>query len=130
MARGPAPGWKARKQPVTDDYLLASVNQAGGPGKHHPETGHYSELIIRGFATREEALEYKRSLHRCAVFMHRNGILSVSVHTKLERDRKNGGWLVRFKAIDKVFSRKYVLDHYGPDRSQWPYDVHRRGGAS
>lgn len=128
MGRGPAPGWKARKEPITDHYLLASVNQAGGPGQHHPTTGAYSELVIKGLASREEATEWKRSLHRCAVYLHRNGIASIGVSTKIER--AGNGYLIRFTVYNKTHSQNYVLETYGRDRSEWPYDVRRRGGAS
>jgi hypothetical protein len=127
MARGPAPGWKARKEPVLDDHIFKSVELAGGLGKHHPETGHYQELLIRGFADRDEAIEWQKALHRCALYLHRTGQASVSMSAKIERDGK--GWRIRFKAVDKTFAKKYMLDRYGPDRSKWPYDPRRRGGA-
>lgn len=128
MARGPAPGWKARKEPVLDDHIFASVTRAGGIGKHHPQTGHYAELIIRGFADRDEAIEWQRALYRCALYLHRTGQAPVSMHAKVERDGKSA-WLIRFKAVDKTIARQHVLDRYGPDRSKWPYDPRRRGGA-
>ena len=127
MPRGPAPEWRKRKQPITDDYLMASVTQAGGLGKHHPETGAYAELIIKGLASREEAAEWKRSLHRCALYLHKNGIADISVTTKIER--AGTGYLLRFTVYSKTHARKYVLDTHGPDRSLWPYDVRRRGGS-
>ena len=46
VPRGPAPGWRARKQPVLDSHILAAVNAAGGVGKHN--AGHYGELVIDG----------------------------------------------------------------------------------
>jgi hypothetical protein len=126
MPRGPAPAWRARKPPVTDDYLLASVNQAGGLGKHDATTGHYSELVIKGLSTKEEAAEWKRSLHRCAYYLFKNGLADISVKTAIERDGKQ--YAVRFSAINKAHTYAHVIARYGEDRSQWPYNPRRRGG--
>jgi len=109
---------------VVDDWIMASVTQAGGLGKHHPETGHYAELIIRGLADREEADEYQRALYRCAHHMNRHGIAPVSMSAKVERTAD--GYQVRFKAIDKTMARAHVLARYGTDRSRWPYDPRSR----
>lgn len=127
MPRGPAPAWRARKQPVLDDWIMASVNQAGGLGKHHPETGHYGELVIRDLADREEAGEWKAALYRCALYMCRNGIADVGMHAEIERD--GDGWLIRYKAVDKTHARAHVMAKYGKDRTKWPYDPRRRGAA-
>lgn len=124
MPRGPAPQWRARKQPVLDDYVLASVTQAGGPGKHHPETGHYAMLIIRGLADREEAGEWKRALFRCAHYLHRNGIADVSMSADIKRS--GSGYLIEFRAVDKTIARQHVMAKYGTDRSKWPYDPRGR----
>lgn len=125
MPRGPAPAWRARKEPISDHYLLASVTQAGGLGKHD-QRGAYAELVIKGLANREEAAEWKRSLHRCAVFMHRNRIADISVSTKIERAGK--GYLIRFTVWNKTHSRAYMLAQYGSDPDKWPYNPRRRGG--
>lgn len=124
MPRGPAPAWRQRKQPVLDAYVLASVDQAGGLGKHHPETGHYAELIIDGFKDRDEAQEYSRALYRSAHYMNRTGVASVSMSAKIERD--GGGYRIRFKAIDKTIARAHVMAKYGSDRTKWPYDPRRK----
>jgi hypothetical protein len=100
MPRGPAPGWRARKSPVLDEYVLASVAQSGGLGKHHPETGHYSELVIRGLKDREEAGEWSRALFRCAHYLNRTGQAAVSMSAKIQRD--GTGYRIVFKAIDKM----------------------------
>src|SRR5487761_503395 len=120
MPRGPAPGWAVRKQPVLDDYIMASVAQSGGLGKHHPQTGHYGELVIRGLATRDEALEYKRALYRCSHYLSRHGVAPLSMNAKIEST--GDGFQVRFSAVDKTLARQHVLARYGPDRSKWPYD--------
>lgn len=125
MPRGPAPAWRARKPPVTDAYILASVDRAGGIGRHHPETGHYATLVIKGLASREEAEEWKRSLYRCAHYLSRAGIADVSISASIRRD--GSAYLVEFKAINKTLARKHVMEKYGPDRSRWPYDPRRKG---
>jgi hypothetical protein len=125
LPRGPAPSWTTRKEPVTDDYVLASVERAGGLG-HHDEAGHYAELVIRGLSSKDEAAEWKNSLYRCAHYLSRKGIAPVSVSmAKIERD--GTGFLIRFRAGDKTYARQRVLDKYGPDRSKWPYDPRRQG---
>ena len=125
MPRGPDRQWRRRLEPVVDDWILASVAQAGGLGRHHPETGHYAELVIKGLATRDEAGEWSRALYRCAHFLNRTGQAPVSMSAKIERD--GAGYRIRFKAVDKTLARKHVMDKYGPDRSKWPYDPRRKG---
>ena len=124
MPRGPSPGWRARKAPVLDHWLMAVVDQAGGIGQH--ANGCYGTLLIDGFADKDEALEYQRALYRCAAYMHRNGVAPVSVHVDTERD--SGKWLIRFTVYDKTYGRKHIMDKHGPDRSKWPYDVRRANG--
>jgi len=124
MPRSPVPEWRRRKEPIVDDWVLASVQQAGGPGKHHPETGHYATLLITGLADRAEAEEYVRALNRCALYLHRAKIADVGMSAKVEQGP--AGYVVRFKAIDKTLARQHVLQRYGPDRSKWPYDPRRR----
>ena len=124
MPRSPAPEWRKRKEPICDDYVRASVEQAGGVGRHHPETGHYAELVITGLTTRDEAAEYVRGLNRAALWLHRNRGLEVGMSAKAERTAT--GFQVRFKAIDKTLARQHVLRKYGSDRSKWPYDPRRR----
>jgi hypothetical protein len=128
MPRGPAPGWRARKPPVVDDYVLASVNEAGGPGQHHPETGHYAELVIRGLADRDEADEWRRALYRCAHYLCRTGIADVSMSADKPKRTAKGTYNITFRAIDKTRARAHVMAKYGPDRNKWPYDPRRRGG--
>lgn len=124
MPRGPAPAWRARKPPVLDDYVLASVTQAGGLGRHHPETGHYAELVIRGLS-KEDAAEYRRALYRCAHYLSRNGLAPVGMSAGPPQ-RDGSQWKITFRAVDKTLARKHVLERYGPDRSKWPYDPRRR----
>lgn len=120
MPRGPAPQWRARKPPVVDDHILASVNQAGGLGQHHPITGHYGTLYIRQLADREEAAEWRRALFRCAHYLARNGVADVSMSASIKR--AGSGYEIEFKAVDKTIARAHVMAKYGTDRSKWPYD--------
>jgi len=108
-----------------DDWVMASITHAGGLGKHHPETGHYGELVITDISDRDQAAEYVRALNRAALFLCRKQIADVGMSAKVEK--AGAGFQIRFKAIDKTLARKHVLDRYGPDRSKWPYDPRRRG---
>lgn len=127
MPRGPAPAWRARKEPVLDAHVLASVEQAGGLGKHHPETGHYATLWIRGLTSREEAQEWSRALYRSAHYLNRTGQAPLSMSAKIHRNGES--YSIEFRAVDKTMARAHVLARYGPDRSRWPYDPRRRGSA-
>jgi len=92
---------------------MAQVN-----GVHHPETGHYAELVYAGCDTRERATEIKRALFRSGKHV------GVSVSARVI---KNGTvYDVHFKAIDKTMAKQYVLKHYGSDRSKWPYSPFKR----
>jgi hypothetical protein len=127
MPRGAAPEWRRRKPPVVDAWILASIQQAGGLGKHHPETGHYATLKITGLKDREEAGEWSRALYRCAHFLNRTGQAAVSMSATIKR--VSGGYEIEFRAVDKTMARKHVLEKYGADRSKWPYDPRRRGSS-
>jgi hypothetical protein len=124
MPRGPAPAWRARKPPVRDDYLLASIQ--GAEGRHHPETGQYAQLVIAGCASLDEAKEEIRALHRSANHLSKWKLTKpIGVFTKI---RKNGGaYDVEFTVVDKSYARKFVVDRYGPDPSKWPYLARRKG---
>lgn len=132
MPRGPAPAWRTRKQPVTDDWIMASVSQAGGLGKHHPQTGHYAQLVITELASKEEAIVWQQALYRCAHYLNRTGQAPVGMSARIVKHAKpctKSGcqFHIEFKAIDKTLARAHVLAKYGPDRSKWPYDPRRRG---
>lgn len=130
MPRAAAPPWRQRMEPITDDWILASVQRAGGMGRHHPETGKYAELVITGLDSREQAAEYRRSLHRCALWLLRNRGYDIGMSSDPPARQPDGSWAVAFRATDKTFSRNYVLQRYGSDRSRWPYDPRRRGQAT
>jgi len=127
MPRGPAPSWRVRKEPVVDHYILASVNQAGGLGRHHPQTGHYGTLVINDLADAAEADEYRRALYRCAHYLNRTGTAPLSMSADKPVRGINGRYSITFRAVDKTLARQHVLQRYGADRSRWPYDPRRRG---
>lgn len=129
MPRGPAPEWRRRREPITDDWIMASVTQAGGLGKHHPETGWYATLVINDLADKEEADEYRKSLYRCAHHMSRNNVAPLSMSADRAVRNANGTYSITFRAVDKTLARAHVLARYGNDRSKWPYDPRRRGAA-
>ncbi len=128
VARGPAPAWRQRKEPVSDDYLLAVITQAGGPGQHDADTGLYGTLVIRGLKSRYEAKEWDLSLYRCALWLTRNKGADISVTTKIEHD--GNGYSVRFSVFNKTHGRAHVLAKHGADRTAWPYDPRRRGAKA
>lgn len=127
MARGPAPAWRARKEPVSDDYLLAVINSAGGPGKHDATTGLYGTLVLRGLESRDEAKEWDLSLYRCALWLTRNRNADISVTTKIAHDLN--GYSLTFSVYNKTHGRAHVMNKHGADRTKWPYDPRRRGAA-
>ena len=98
MPRGPAPAWRVRKEPISDNYLLAAIAQAGGPGKHDATTGLYATLVVRGFKDRDEAKAWDLSLYRCALWLTRNRNADISVSTKIEHDAS--GYSVRFSVYN------------------------------
>lgn len=125
MPRGPGAPWRARKQPVADSYILASIEEAGGAGSHDPKTGFYAWIILR-MDPGDDIDEWHRALRRAAVYLHSHGIADIGVHVEKKRDGR--GRYLRYVAINKAHTYAYMVSHYGPDRSKWPYDVHARGG--
>jgi hypothetical protein len=121
MPRGAAPAWRQRKEPVRDDWVLASIQRRPRPG---PD-GHHAELHITGLDTREMAREEIRALHRSARFLTKYSEHNVGVRAHIRKT--SSGYYVQFWAVDKTAAKKYVLDTYGPDRSKWPYDPRRKG---
>lgn len=125
MPRGPAPGWRARKQPVADAHVLASVQQAGG--QFDPKTGFYGRIIMR-FGPGDDPKVWHQALRRSARYLHRNGVADVGIHIEpLKRDAK--GPYLAYVAVNKTHTYQYMLTKYGNDRSKWPYDPRRRGGT-
>jgi hypothetical protein len=111
------PPYRTRKEPIRDPWLNESIARAAG--KHHPKTGHYAELVIGDCASREEAQEEVRALHRAG------RRLGVSVIAGIEKRGKL--YDVRFRAVHKDYGRAHIVAKYGTDRSKWPYDPRRRG---
>ena len=127
MARGPSQPWRQRKEPITDAYIQAAVEQSGGLGKHD-HNGHYGTLVIRGLASRAEAHEYELSLYRCALWLTRNKVMAVSIsQCDVESDGKE--FKLTFRVTDKTHARLHHLDTHGTDRSKWSYDPRRRNAS-
>lgn len=119
MPRGPAPSWGRRQEPILDHLIHASVSQAGGK---HDDKGRYAELVYTGCSTRTRAEEIKRALYRCARY------IGYSMAAWIEANGEE--FDVHFRANDKAFGKKHVIEKYGPDRSKWPYDPRRKGKAA
>jgi hypothetical protein len=117
LARGTAPEWRRRKEPVLDEYVLASINSVPS---YSPDTGHYGKLVYTGCETPERGAEIVQALHRSA--RHLGVSLSATV-----TPADDGTYSVEFTAINKAHARAYVLAKHGKDRSQWPYDPRKRG---
>jgi hypothetical protein len=122
LPRSAAPEWRRRKEPVLDEYIRASIREA--EGKCHPETGHYSTLVIHGIESREEAAEVKRALYRAALWLHRNTDLNCSMSAKPKKNA-DGTYRVEFRAINKDHAYAYMVKQYGEDQTKWPYSTNR-----
>jgi hypothetical protein len=120
--RGPAPEWKRRKLPITDELIQASVNQSNGVC--NTETGHYGLLVYSGLESRDVAIEYKNSLFRCAKY------LGYSIWVDKPKKDASGTYSLEFRAINKAHARRWILAQHGNDRSQWPYDPRRKKDAA
>lgn len=107
MPRGPERQWRRQQTPLTHDHIMASVN-AG-----------FAEMLYTGCETQERAQEIVRSLYRCAKR------LGYSVTAKAEPGA-NGTFDVRFRTFDKTQARAYMIQRYGPDRQNWPYNPRMR----
>lgn len=114
MPRAPAPQWRRYKEPILDYLIKASVDQAKGL---YNESGHYAELVYTGCESAVRAKLIKRHLHNAGKH------LGFSVSATIERHGNE--WHVRFKAIDKTMAKKYMIEHYGADRTKWPYSPWR-----
>lgn len=109
-----------RKEPIVDHLVMASVDGAGGPGKHDDQ-GHYKHLTYFGCETEARAKEIRQALFRCARY------LKVSMSATAHRS-DDGTWQVDFFAVNPDHARAYVVGRYGTDRTKWAYDPleHRR----
>jgi hypothetical protein len=112
MPRAAKPEWKRRKQPILDHLWVASINQAGG---QHDDNGCYQELFYTGIESRQRAAEIKRALYRARKYVAGG----ISGYAYVEKD--GDGYKVRFCAINKTHSYKYMLEKYGSDRTKYPY---------
>ena len=126
---------RVRKEPITDSWILAAVQTGGGLG-NYDEQGHYGTLVINGLANRREAQEYKSSLYRCAHYLARNDLAPVSIsRADIEKSGIFGEYRITFQVSDKAKAREYMVEQFGRDVSNYPYDPrngrdrdHYRGG--
>ena len=113
MPRAPAPNWRRVLAPDLTEHVRESQRQVNHVCN---ELGHYAELIYTGIETRDRAERIKKNLFNAAKR------LGVSMTATIERE--GNGYRVRYKAIDKVAAKAYILEHYGEDPSKWPYSPH------
>jgi hypothetical protein len=115
MARGPAPQWKQRKEPILDHYIMAAVN-----ARPMDETGAYGTLIVNDLTDAEEKEAFS-ALRRAALH------LKYSVSCVKEDDPEHPGKCqVKFTVRDKAMSRAWIVSNFGTDRSAWKYNPRQR----
>lgn len=121
MPRGPSPGWSRRTEPILDDWILKSINHAGG--KYDADTGHYAKLVYAGCATKSRADQIEDALYRCGRYLHRRKIADIGVHAKARKQPESDGtFSVDYVAINKAHTYKYLIDKHGEDKNKWPYN--------
>jgi hypothetical protein len=109
MARVPIHAMKARKPPILDHYVQASID--GG----RDDAGHYKELLYGGVEDAERAREIRRALFRSAKH------LGVSLKCDVE-PAADGTHAVRFHAIDKTVARAHIAHQAEGDPSRLAYN--------
>jgi hypothetical protein len=112
MPRGPAPAWH-QKAPHTVEaapYIAAAFRG-----------GYEVEFTWSGIATHERARTLKNGLFNAAR-LHKP-VVAVSV----EIVQAGRAWQLKFKLHDKRVARAHVVNTYGTDRTQWPYDMRAKG---
>jgi hypothetical protein len=109
-----------RKQPICDEYILAAINHAND---QFNEQGHYSTLVISGFESRDEALDYKRGLYRSLYHVNkvRPKDMAVSMFYTIVK-RTDGKLDLSYTVVNKVHARAFQVNVRGSDRSLWSYD--------
>jgi hypothetical protein len=112
VPRGPAPQWHAKASWTTEAQpYIAAAWQAGYEQEH----------TWAGIPTHERARQLKNGLFNAAR-LHQP---IVAVSCVIE---KNGrAWQIRFTLHDKRVARAHVVNTYGDDRTQWPYDMRAKG---
>lgn len=53
----------------------------------------------------------------------------ISCKADVVKDGK-GGWRTQFRFRDKRDGQRYMIEHYGPDRSKWPYDPYAKRASA
>ena len=107
-----------RKEPICDEFLLASVTAANG--KHDKTNGHYAWRKLK-CDTYEEAVAYKDGLYLSKKHFkrHPKKFPQVSVTTKITE--ADGKFYVEYCAIHPDYVAFYMINKYGEDRTKWPY---------
>jgi hypothetical protein len=112
MPRGPAPAWHQRAPHTVEaaPYIAAAFRG-----------GYEIAFTWSGISTHAEARTKKNGLHNAA----RLHTPSVAVSCVIEQNGRT--WQIRFTLHDKRVARAYVVNTYGTDRTQWPYDMRAKG---
>ena len=112
MPRGPAPHWhKKMPHTVEAEPMIHAAYQLGFE----------KELRWTGIETRERARQLKNGLFNAAR-LHKP---AVAVSYSIEQDGRT--WTIKFRLHDKRNARAFVVNTYGTDRRQWPYDMRAKG---
>lgn len=141
MPRSAAPLWHARSGDDLDPYIHASINQASGICD---ETGKYATCVASGLNDfcghtgegeakgKSACWSEKKNSHKCEVHevirqlynaTSRVGGYKKTLSLPWPKIVNSGScWQIHYHVIGKSHAKKHVLDTYGPDRSQWPYD--------
>lgn len=108
---GRFPVWSIPRGERMEAHFMASIDQAGG--KPDPENGHYATCVLARIPTEEEAYKYKTILYRSA--------RDYKYGMRYEIKKADDGWQLHYTVINKKYVWKYMLEEYGPDKSNWPY---------
>lgn len=110
MGRRSIHGMKARKEPILDHYVQASIEQG------IDEAGHYGKLTYAQVEDHERAKEIRRALFRSA------NHLGVSLKCDLVQDPVSGNWNIPFRAIDKAVARAHIARQVNGDPAKLAYN--------
>jgi hypothetical protein len=111
MPRGPNRPWK---------QILPHTKRAIPYIKAALEAGFDVELKITEVSN-DEVDDLKRGLFNAAKLQKPR----VAVHVHKEQDQ-DGTWTLTYAVHSKQVARKYVLEHYGTDRTKWAYNMQEK----
>jgi hypothetical protein len=118
MPRSAARPWRARASEAYDAYVFASIKHVNG--KHHPDTGAYGSLIIRGIPDQASAETVKKGLFASAKWLHEYKGLNCSMSAKPKKN-PDGTYRVEFTVYNKDHAYNYISKTYGDDPEKRPY---------